>query len=296
MVLNAQRRAESFYAAHGYVRRGRDVPGGRDRARADAEGARWLSRSRSPRSASTSSPACGRSSPPRGRTGPSTSAGCPRESNEDARAENCPFCEGREDRTPPETWADRPGGGDAGHARLAGPRGPQPLPGAGADLGGRRAAAPQGGAETEEGFAAAGDPLRATSRGREPDLFRASSATGFHEVIVNSPRHHTSLGQLDDARARRGGGGLARADARLRREGGLRAADRQRGPGGRRLARAQPRPALRARLRAGAGREGARALRLLQPAHHGRRPARARSPRRRSAAGSGWWRSTTMPC
>ena len=24
-------------------------------------------------------------------------------------AENCPFCEGREDRTPPETWADRPG-------------------------------------------------------------------------------------------------------------------------------------------------------------------------------------------
>ena len=26
-------------------------------------------------------------------------------------AENCAFCEGREDRTPPETWADRPGGG-----------------------------------------------------------------------------------------------------------------------------------------------------------------------------------------
>ncbi len=30
-----------------------------------------------------------------------------------ARAEDCPFCEGREDRTPPETWADRPGGGAA---------------------------------------------------------------------------------------------------------------------------------------------------------------------------------------
>ena len=27
-------------------------------------------------------------------------------------AENCPFYEGREDRTPPETWADRPGGGE----------------------------------------------------------------------------------------------------------------------------------------------------------------------------------------
>ena len=62
-----------------------------------------------------------------------------------------------------------------------------------------RPTAPQGGAETGEGFAAVGDPLRATSRGREPDLFRASVATGFHEVIVNSPKHHTSLGQLDDA-------------------------------------------------------------------------------------------------
>ena len=49
------------------------------------------------------------------------------------------------------------------------------------------------------GRTAAGDPLRATSRGREPDLFRASVATGFHEVIVNSPKHRTSLGQLDDA-------------------------------------------------------------------------------------------------
>ena len=28
-------------------------------------------------------------------------------------AENCPFCEGREDRTPPEVWAHRPDGGGA---------------------------------------------------------------------------------------------------------------------------------------------------------------------------------------
>lgn len=27
-------------------------------------------------------------------------------------AESCPFCEGREQRTPPELWADRPGGGE----------------------------------------------------------------------------------------------------------------------------------------------------------------------------------------
>ena len=27
-------------------------------------------------------------------------------------AESCPLCEGREDRTPPEFWANRPGGGE----------------------------------------------------------------------------------------------------------------------------------------------------------------------------------------
>ena len=32
---------------------------------------------------------------------------------EEAGDEDCPFCEGREDRSPPETWADRPGGGGA---------------------------------------------------------------------------------------------------------------------------------------------------------------------------------------
>src|SRR3954452_20890896 len=36
--------------------------------------------------------------------------GLPSEESSDA-AEKCPFCEGREDRAPPETWADRPGGG-----------------------------------------------------------------------------------------------------------------------------------------------------------------------------------------
>src|SRR4051794_41960981 len=36
--------------------------------------------------------------------------GIPSGENSDA-AEKCPFCEGRADRTPPEVWADRPGGG-----------------------------------------------------------------------------------------------------------------------------------------------------------------------------------------
>jgi UDPglucose--hexose-1-phosphate uridylyltransferase len=40
--------------------------------------------------------------------------------------------------------------------------------------------------------------LRAAARGAEPDLFTAVPATGAHEVIVHSPRHVTSLAELDD--------------------------------------------------------------------------------------------------
>src|SRR5262245_55143567 len=118
--------------------------------------------------------------------------------SEDAR-ENCPFCEGHEDRTPPETWADRPGGGyhDTPGWRVRAV--PNLYPALAQTWEDDAPTSPQGGTEPGGGFSAAGDPLRATSRGREPDLFRASVATGFHEVIVNAPRHHISLGQLDDA-------------------------------------------------------------------------------------------------
>jgi UDPglucose--hexose-1-phosphate uridylyltransferase len=117
--------------------------------------------------------------------------GLPTEENSEA-AEKCPFCEGREDRTPPEVWADRPGGG-------------------GADTPGWRVRAvpnlypalaqsdEAGGGEADEGVTPAGDPLRAASRGREPDLFKPTVATGFHEVVINSPRHVTALAQLDDS-------------------------------------------------------------------------------------------------
>ena len=116
--------------------------------------------------------------------------GIPDEENSEA-AEKCPFCEGREDRTPPETWADRPGGG------------PPDSPGwrvrAVPNLYPALAQTEEGGEVEDEGVTPAGDPLRAASRGREPDLFKATVATGFHEVIVNTPRHLTSLGQLDDS-------------------------------------------------------------------------------------------------
>jgi UDPglucose--hexose-1-phosphate uridylyltransferase len=117
--------------------------------------------------------------------------GPPTEENPEG-AENCPFDEGREDHTPPETWAERPGGGapdTPGWRTRAVPNLYPALAQTAEDSAGRTA---------DEGLTAAEDPLRAASRGREPDLFKASTATGFHEVIIHTPRHRTSLSQLDD--------------------------------------------------------------------------------------------------
>src|SRR5262249_35680420 len=104
-------------------------------------------------------------------------------------AEKGPFDEGREDRTPPEVWADRPGGGGpntpGGRVRAVPTLSPALAQTEGDDP------PPASAAASEEGLTAAGDPLRTASRGSEPDLFRASLATGFHEVIVNSPMHRT---------------------------------------------------------------------------------------------------------
>ena len=92
--------------------------------------------------------------------------------------ESDPFLEGHEDRTPPELYALRPGGGEPNSpgwlARVVpnlypalgdGPDGPGPS-----------------------------DPL-ASGRG-EPALFAAKPAAGAHEVIVNSPAPHASLAEL----------------------------------------------------------------------------------------------------
>jgi len=118
-------------------------------------------------------------------------AGLPTEENSEA-AEKCPFCEGREDRTPPEVWADRAGGGDADTPGWRVRAVPNLYPAlAQSDE--------AGGGEADQGVTPAGDPLRAASRGREPDLFKPTMATGFHEVVINSPRHVTALAQLDDS-------------------------------------------------------------------------------------------------
>ena len=112
--------------------------------------------------------------------------------------ENCPFCEGAEDRTPPETWADRPGGGGANTPGWRVRAVPNLYPALAQHFDEGAEPPHEGSSAAEEGLSAAGDPLRATSRGREPDLFQSMTAWGFHEVVVNSPRHRTSLGQLDD--------------------------------------------------------------------------------------------------
>jgi len=47
-------------------------------------------------------------------------------------------------------------------------------------------------------FAAAGDPLLASRRAGEPDLFASRAASGAHEVIVNGPEHVTAMADLGE--------------------------------------------------------------------------------------------------
>ncbi|HEU4598418.1 MAG TPA: DUF4921 family protein, partial [Solirubrobacterales bacterium] len=47
-------------------------------------------------------------------------------------------------------------------------------------------------------FASAGDPLLATKRAGEPDLFSSRSAEGAHEVLIHSPEHVTAMAELSD--------------------------------------------------------------------------------------------------
>jgi UDPglucose--hexose-1-phosphate uridylyltransferase len=47
-------------------------------------------------------------------------------------------------------------------------------------------------------FSSSGDPLLASRRAGEPDLFSSRPASGAHEVIVNGPEHLTAMAQLDE--------------------------------------------------------------------------------------------------
>lgn len=108
--------------------------------------------------------------------------------------EGCPFCEGHEADTPPEIDADRPGGsvpdGPGWQTRTVPNLYPALVPEEEAE----------GDAETGAGaFASTADPLLASSRSAEPDLFASRPAIGHHDVVVNSPRHMTSIGELEPA-------------------------------------------------------------------------------------------------
>jgi UDPglucose--hexose-1-phosphate uridylyltransferase len=60
-------------------------------------------------------------------------------------------------------------------------------------------AEPGGSPGAEAGaFASSGDPLLASRKAGEPDLFSARPAGGAHEVIVNSPEHVTAMAELDE--------------------------------------------------------------------------------------------------
>jgi UDPglucose--hexose-1-phosphate uridylyltransferase len=59
-------------------------------------------------------------------------------------------------------------------------------------------ASPGGPAADAGAFASAGDPLLATKRAGEPDLFSSRPAAGAHEVLINSPQHLTAMAELGD--------------------------------------------------------------------------------------------------
>lgn len=117
-----------------------------------------------------------------------------------AGSSGCPFCEGNESVTPPEVEADRPDGGEPDGPGWITRTVPNLYPavqpredGAPEDS---RKVADRAGAESSA-FSSPADPLLASGRGSEPDMFSSRPAYGNHEVIVNSPFHISSLAELE---------------------------------------------------------------------------------------------------
>jgi UDPglucose--hexose-1-phosphate uridylyltransferase len=97
-----------------------------------------------------------------------------------AAAAECPLCEGREQLTPPETWALRPGGGAPDTPGWLVRAVPNKYP-----------------LLSEPATSAAEPPADPLGEGRgEPDFFASAPAHGAHEVIVHSPRHAVSMTEL----------------------------------------------------------------------------------------------------
>lgn len=86
--------------------------------------------------------------------------------------DGCPFCEGNEEKTPGEVWATRAGGGQPNTPGWSQRAVPNLYP-ALIERSGESA-----GPGLDSGFAASEDPLRTSSRMREPDLFSSRPAVG----------------------------------------------------------------------------------------------------------------------
>ncbi len=103
-----------------------------------------------------------------------------------------PFAEGHEDRTPPELYAVRPGGGPADspgwQVRVVPNLYPALEPG--------HDRAPGLDVKAPDGLPAQ-EPAPAAGVNASRDLFWSAPARGSHEVIVNSPKPVVSLGQLE---------------------------------------------------------------------------------------------------
>lgn len=96
-------------------------------------------------------------------------------------SEKDPFAEGHEDRTPPELYALRPGGGAADSPGWTVRVVPNLYP----------ALSPA----ERNGSPPAPSPPAPEMRG-QPDLFESQPATGAHEVIINGPQPVLSLAEL----------------------------------------------------------------------------------------------------
>ncbi len=114
--------------------------------------------------------------------------------------ETCPFCEGREERTPPELWARRPGGGQPDSPGWTARAVPNLYPVLDRPPPAGASGPATGGADVETGLASSVDPLGTSTRTGDPGLFASHPAEGAHEVIVHAPEHATTLCKLDDKR------------------------------------------------------------------------------------------------
>ena len=191
------------------------------------------------------------------------------------RGQTCPFCEGREDRTPPEVWARRPGGGEPDSPGWTARSVPNLYPVLGTTAAGGQPRARDGRRRASRAPSIRSVPRRAPETRPVRLTARRRRARGDRP----RPRARDLADRARRGALRRRGRGLARADAGARRAGRLRPPDRQRGPRRGRLARALARAALRDALRPRRGRPRARAGRRLPPADDGRAPALRRRDR-----------------